>query len=293
MKRKKKKLEAFDVFVYIIATILVLIVLYPLILVLSNSVSDPGLVASGKVIFLPKGFNLDGYKAIFEDKDIMMGYGNTIFYTVFGTLINLLVTVPAGYALTKSTMPGGRFVTTLFLITMYFSGGMIPSFLVVKSLGLYNSRWALLILGAFSMYNCIICRSFFASFPKELEEAAEIDGCNPMGTFIRIVLPLSKALLGVMVLYFAVGHWNSYFNALIYIKDDSKQPLQIFLRRILILSQVPTDMEIPEELVESLMAREALLRYSTIVVSSLPLLIIYPFLQKYFDKGVMIGSVKG
>lgn len=293
MKRKKKKLEAFDVFVYIIATILVLIVLYPLILVLSNSVSDPGLVASGKVIFLPKGFNLDGYKAIFEDKDIMMGYGNTIFYTVFGTLINLLVTVPAGYALTKSTMPGGRFVTTLFLITMYFSGGMIPSFLVIKSLGLYNSRWALLILGAFSMYNCIICRSFFASFPKELEEAAEIDGCNPMGTFIRIVLPLSKALLGVMVLYFAVGHWNSYFNALIYIKDDSKQPLQIFLRRILILSQVPTDMEIPEELVESLMAREALLRYSTIVVSSLPLLIIYPFLQKYFDKGVMIGSVKG
>lgn len=293
MKKRKKKIEAFDIFVYTVAAFLVLIVLYPLILVLSNSVSDPGLVATGKVLLLPKGFNLEGYKAVFQDKNIMTGYANTIFYTVFGTIINLLVTVPAGYALAQNAMPGRKGITTLFMITMYFSGGMIPGFLLVSNLGLYNSRWALLILGAFSMYNCIICRSFFDSFPKELVEAAEIDGCNPLGTFVKIVLPLSKALLGVMVLYFAVGHWNSYFNAMIYIKDDAKQPLQIFLRRILVLSQMSQEMEISAEVAESLAAREALLRYSTIVVSSLPLLIVYPFLQKYFDKGVMIGSVKG
>ncbi len=293
MKKRRKKLEAFDIFVYTVTVFLVLIVLYPLILVVSNSVSDPGMVASGKVLLLPKGFNLEGYKAVFQDKNIMTGYANTIFYTVVGTIINLLVTVPAGYALTKTTLPGGKIFTTMFMITMYFSGGMIPGFLVASKLGLYNSRWALLLLGAFSMYNCIICRSFFAAFPQELEEAAEIDGCNAMGTFIKIVLPLSKALLGVMVLYFAVGHWNSFFNALIYIRDDAKQPLQVFLRRILILSQMSQEMEISAEMAESLAAREALLRYSTIVVSSLPLLIVYPFLQKYFDKGVMIGSVKG
>ena len=291
--KKRKKIEFFDIVVHIITAFLVVIVLYPLILVLSNSISDPGLVASGQVLLLPKGINFEGYKAIFQSKDIMTGYANTIFYTVFGTIINLLVTVPAGYALTKSTLPGKTFFVTLFMITMYFSGGMIPTFLLVQSLGLYNTRWVLLILGAFSTYNCIICRSFFSAMPKELEEAAEIDGCSPMGTFVKIVLPLSKALLGVMVLYFAVGHWNSYFNAMIYIKEDKMQPLQVFLRRILILAQSAIKMEGSEEFAQSMADREALLRYSTIVVSSLPLLIIYPFLQKYFDKGVMIGSVKG
>lgn len=293
MKRKKKKIEVFDVIVHIIAAFLMLVVLYPLILVLSNSVSDPGLVASGQVLLFPKGINLEGYKAVFQDKNIMTGYANTIFYTFFGTLINLLVTVPAGYALTKRTLPGGKIFMILYMITMYFSGGMIPTFLVVNSMGLYNTRWVLLILGAFSTYNCIICRSFFDSFPKELEEAAEIDGYSSMEIFVKIVLPLSKALLGVMVLYFAVGHWNSYFNALIYIRDDGMQPLQVFLRRILILAQTSQEMEMADDFVESMAAREALLRYSTIVVSSLPLLIVYPFLQKYFDKGVMIGSVKG
>ena len=291
--KKKKKISLFDVMVHIITAFLVLIVLYPLILVLSNSVSDPGLVASGQVLLFPKGLNLEGYKAVFRDKNIMTGYANTIFYTFFGTIINLLVTVPAGYALTKATLPGKNFFVMLFMITMYFSGGMIPTFLLVQSLGLYNTRWVLLILGAFSTYNCIICRSFFDSLPKELEESAEIDGCSPMRTFIKIVLPLSKALLGVMVLYFAVGHWNSYFNAMIYLREDRMQPLQVFLRRILILAQSALELEVSEEFAQSVADREALLRYSTIVVSSLPLLIIYPFLQKYFDKGVMIGSVKG
>lgn len=287
---KKKKIQIFDVAVHIISVFLLVIVLYPMILVVSNSLSDPGLVASGKVLFLPKGFNLNGYVEFFHDKNILIGYGNTLFYTVTGTIINLLVTVPAGYALTKKTLPGNGIFLTMFMIIMYFSGGMIPTFLVVNKLGLYNTRGILLILGAFSTYNCLICKSFFGAMPKDMEEAAEIDGCSPMKAFIQIILPLSKALLGVMTLYFAVGHWNSYFNALIYIRDDVKQPLQIFLRRILILAQqAATDSEGDLSVVE----REMLLRYSSIVVASLPLMIMYPFLQKYFDKGVMIGAVKG
>lgn len=290
---KRKKITLFDFVVYVISGILLLSVLYPLIVVVSSSFSDPALVATGKVVLLPKGINLEGYKAVFGNKDIMTGYANTIFYTVFGTIINLLVTVPAGYALTKKNVPGRNLVMTLFMITMYFSGGMIPTFLLVKGLGLYNTRWVLLILGAFSTYNCIICRSFFAAMPQELEEAAEIDGCNPLRSFVQIVLPLSKALMGVMVLYFGVAHWNAYFNAMIYIKEDAMQPLQVFLRRILILAQSAMNVEEGGEYAEAMADREALIRYAVIVVSSVPLLIIYPFLQKYFDKGVLIGSVKG
>ena len=290
---KRKKITLFDFVVYVISGILLLSVLYPLIVVVSSSFSDPALVATGKVVLLPKGINLEGYKAVFGNKDIMTGYSNTIFYTVFGTIINLLVTVPAGYALTKKNVPGRNLVMTLFMITMYFSGGMIPTFLLVKGLGLYNTRWVLLILGAFSTYNCIICRSFFAAMPQELEEAAEIDGCNPLRSFVQIVLPLSKALMGVMVLYFGVAHWNAYFNAMIYIKEDAMQPLQVFLRRILILAQSAMNVEEGGEYAEAMADREALIRYAVIVVSSVPLLIIYPFLQKYFDKGVLIGSVKG
>lgn len=290
---RKKRIQAFDVIVHVISILLLFIVVYPMLLVISNSFSDPGLVSSGKVLFLPKGFNVNGYVEFFKDKNILAGYANSFFYTFFGTCINLLVTVPAGYALTKKTLPGNSFFMTMFMIIMYFSGGMIPLFLVVNKLGFYNTRWALLILGAFNTYNCIICKSFFGAMPKDLEEAAEIDGCSPMRTFIQIILPLSKALLGVMVLYFGVAHWNSYFNAMIYIKDDAKQPLQVFLRRILILAQTAADSEMGAEVDLSVLDREILLRYSSIVVSSLPLLIIYPFLQKYFDKGVLIGSVKG
>lgn len=290
---KRKKVSVFDVIVHIMAVLLFVIVAYPLILVLSCSISNPTLVATGKVWLLPKGINFDGYRKLLENPNILTGYSNTLFYTVVGTMVNLLVTVPAGYVLTKKTVPGNKLFMTLFMITMYFSGGMIPTFLLVNSLGLYNTRLVLLILGAFSTYNCIICRSFFSSLPKELEESAEIDGCCPIGIFVKIVLPLSKALLGVMVLYFAVGHWNSYFNAMIYINDDAKQPLQVFLRRILILAQIAAESEQEAEYAQSMADLEALIRYAVIVVSSLPLLIIYPFLQKYFDKGVLIGSVKG
>ena len=290
---KKKKIEFFDIVVFLISLILMIIVLYPLILVISNSVSKPAYVSTGQVLLLPKGFTLDGYKAIFQDDSIMVGYANTIFYTVLGTIINLIVTLPAGYALTKKTLPGNNFIMGMFMFTMYFSGGLIPTFLVVNKLGLYNSRIALLVIGAFNVYNCIICRSFFNGIPKELEEASEIDGCSPIGTFLRIVMPISKALVGVMVLYFGVAHWNAYFNAMIYLKDTDKQPLQLVLRRILILAQQASKLELEGDYAMSVMEREALIRYSIIVVSALPLMIIYPFLQKYFDKGVLIGSVKG
>lgn len=288
---KKKKIQLFDVIIHVITAFLLILVMYPVFLVISNSFSEPGLVATGKVLFLPKGFNLDGYVEFFKDKNILIGYGNTIFYTVVGTMIDLVVTVPAGYAISKSSLPGKNFIIMMFMFIMYFSGGMIPTFLVVSKIGLYNSRWTLLLLGAFSTYNCIICKSFFEAIPKDLEEAAQLDGCSPMRTFLQVVLPISKALLGVMVLYFGVSHWNSYFNALIYIKDDVKQPLQIFLRRLLVLAQ-QAETDVTGEFDEAMIFREALLRYSSIVVSSLPLMVIYPFLQRYFDKGVLIGAVK-
>lgn len=279
--------------VYTIAIFLILIVGYPLILVLSNSVSSPEMVATGQVLLFPKGFTLEGYKAVFSDSSILTGYANTIFYTVTKTLLSLIITLPAGYALTKNTMPGRKFFMTMFMITMYFSGGLIPTFLQVQKYGLYNTRLAIILLGAFSVYNCIICRSFFSSIPHELEEAAEIDGCSPMRTFFQIILPLSKPLLGVMVLYVAVAQWNSYMDCLIYIQDDFKQSLQVVLRRILVLAQSASLMEDAGEYAAAMADREALLRYSAMVVSSVPLLVVYPFLQKYFDKGVMIGSVKG
>jgi putative aldouronate transport system permease protein len=278
-----------------VVILLLAMVLYPIVYVISCSVSSPDLVASGKILFFPRGVNLTGYRRVFQDPAIMSGYANTLFYTVAGTAINLAVTVPAGYAMAKKGLPGGRVITLLFLFTMYFSGGMVPLFMLVKNLRLYNTRWALLLMGAFSMYNCIICRSFFASVPRELTEAAEIDGCTPIRAFAQVVLPVSQALLGVMTLYFAVGHWNGYFNALMYTSDQTIQPLQLVLRKILVLEQEQSAMmqaASDEYLAEQSKLRE-LIKYSVIVVSSLPVMVLYPFLQRYFVKGVMIGSVKG
>ena len=285
----------FGAVVFVIVTLLMLIVLYPLIYVLSCSVSSPTAVGAGEVVLLPKGFTLMGYKRVFQEPDILLGYKNTLFYTLIGTAINLFVTVPAGYMLSKKDVPGRNLFMFLFMFTMYFSGGMIPSFLLVKSLHLYDTRAVLVILGAFSTYNCIICRTFFAALPHELEEAAAIDGCSTVRTFVQIVLPLSQALLGVMVLYFAVGHWNSYFNAMIYVNNEKYKPLQLILRRILILEQASSNMMEgggDEYAAEQFKLKE-LIKYSVIVVSSLPVLVLYPFLQKYFAQGVMIGSIKG
>lgn len=291
--KKLKKLTMFDVVMYIIALFLILIVGYPLIIVLSNSFSSPDMVATGQVLLFPKGFTLEGYKAVFSNKDILTGYANTIFYTVAKTALSLAITLPAGYALSKRNLPGWGIFMGMFMVTMYFSGGLIPTYLQVQKYGLYNTRAAIVILGAFSAYNCIICRSFFSSMPHELEEAAQIDGCSPLKAFIRVVLPLSKPLIGVMVLFVAVGQWNSYMDCLIYIQDTAKQSLQVVLRRILVLAQNAALMDDSSEYAAAMADREALLRYAAMVVSSVPLLVVYPFLQKNFEKGIMIGSVKG
>ena len=298
MLSKRETLEdrIFITILFVILFIAVAIVLYPLIYMLSCSVSTPQYIGSGAVWLFPKGLNIIGYQRVFQDPAIMTGYANTLFYATAGTAINIVVTVPAGYSLSKATLPGRKFFTLFFLFIMYFSGGMIPSFLLIKNLGLYNTRIVLIVLGAFSAYNCIICRTFFASIPQELEDAAAIDGCSPMRSFIQIALPISQALLGVMTLYFIVGHWNSYFSAMMYTIDQKYAPLQLILRRILILEQASTEMlaeSTDSEYMMELSKVRELIKYAVIVVSSLPLLIIYPFLQKYFVKGVLIGSVKG
>lgn len=278
-----------------------LIELYPIIYVVSCSFSDPDAVNAGKVLLMPVGFTLEGYKRVFEYRDIWVGYGNTIFYTVVGTIINLLVTLPCAYALSRKNVAGSKFIMIFFMVTMYIGGGLIPGYLNVKSFGLLNTRAVMVILGALSVYNMIVARTFFSgSIPYEITEAARIDGCDEFSTFLKIVMPLSKAIVGVMVLYYGIGHWNSYFSAMIYLDDREKFPLQIFLREILLQSKMLQDtVADPSASVEEIMyleqlARSAdLIKYCVIIVSTLPMMIIYPNLQKYFEKGVMVGSVKG
>ncbi len=291
--------RAFDIANLFAMTVLMLIVLYPLVYIVSCSLSDPDLVNTGKVWLYPRGFTLEGYRRVFQDKEILIGYRNTIFYTVAGTIVNLFLTLTAAFSLSKSDLPGRRWLMLFCTFTMYFSGGMIPSYLLMKNLHLLNTYWILLINGAISTTNLIISRTFFQNgVPREIEEAAEIDGCSPIRIFITIVLPLSKALLGVMALYYGVAHWNSYFSAMIYITDRTKYPLQLVLREILVENQTKAAMMaagdgVDELLLDAQVKAASLVRFSVIIVSSLPVLIIYPFLQKYFDKGVMIGSVKG
>lgn len=287
--------KLFGIINFTIVNIILIIVIFPLIHVVSCSISSPDLVSRGQVILIPRGLTFEGYLRIFREDDLLIGYGNTIMYTVLGTLLNLFLTLPTGYALSKKEMPGRNIFMTYFIITMYFSGGLIPTFLLVKSLGLFNTRTVLILLGGVSVYNVIICRTFFAGIPKELEDAAIIDGCSTYRTFLQIVLPLSKALIGVMVLYYGVGHWNSYFTAMIYVMDNNKKPLQLFLRKILIIEQMNVQMtgEFGEDVSKAALQLKELLKYAVIIVASLPVLVLYPFLQKYFDKGVLIGSIKG
>ena len=281
---------------YVLLALALVIVIYPLVYVVSASVSSPDTVYSGEVILLPKQVTISGYRRVFQDDSIMTGYANTLFYTVVGTLIDMVVTVPCGFALAQRKVPGKNIFMGIFMFTMYFGGGMIPTFLLIKNLGLYNTRAVLLILGAFNCYNCIICRTFFSSIPAEMGEAAAIDGCSPMRYFLQIVLPISQALLGVMVLYFAVEQWNSYFNAMMYIYDQNKRPLQLVLRTILVEAITQSSMvngSFDQENADEMYKIAQQIKFAVIVVSSLPVLILYPFLQKYFVKGVMIGSVKG
>lgn len=283
----------FDGCVNLIAAVVVLIVLIPLLFVLAASFSDPDLVIRGEVLLIPKGFTLKAYTMVFENEDIWRGFRNTCFYTAAGTGISVILTILAAYPLSKKEMPGRNIFMMLILFTMYFSGGMIPTYLVVKDLGMYDTVWALLIPAAISTYNLIVAKTFFEnSIPSEVYESARLDGCNNVAMLPKIVLPLSKAILAVLVLYYAVGIWNAYFDALIYLRNTDLHPLQIVLRNILLLGQTEQMGTNDVGMAEKIKMAEAI-KYSAIVVSSIPMLLLYPFVQKYFVKGVMIGAVKG
>ena len=291
--------KIFLIFVYVFLAISLLIVLYPLIYIVSASISNPHLVNSGEMWLLPKGVTFEGYRTLLGNSSIWRGYLNTIYYTVLGTSINLLVTLPCAYALSREDFYGRRAFTNFMLVTMFLSGGLIPSYLLIRSLGMLKTVWALVIPGAVSVYNVVVTRTFFQStIPREMEEAAIVDGCSDFRLFMQIVLPLSTPIIAVMALFYGVGHWNSFFNALIYLSDRSMYPLQMILREILILQDMSSNTvsNVTSEMANMLYSKQQLaqvIKYGVMIVSSLPVIIVYPFLQKYFVKGMMVGSIKG
>lgn len=278
-------------------TFLVLIVVYPLIYVLSASISDPVAVNSGRMWLYPMDITFEGFERVFRDDEIWRGYRNTVFITALGTAIHLAVLLPCAYALSRSDLAGRQFFLILFLFTMFFNGGLIPTFLVVKQLGLVDTVFALVVPNAVGMWAIIVARTFFqTTIPKELQEASQMDGCTDFGLFFRIVLPLSAPIVAVMALFNAVGHWNQYFNALIYLNNRDIFPLQLILREILVQQQMSAQMMMTGDDLELIVeqARIAdIIKYAVMIVSSLPLLVAYPFVQKYFVQGVLVGSVKG
>ena len=286
--------KVFNVTITIITFIFIILCAYPLIYVVSASFSDPMDIFAGKVWLLPSSPTLKGYKTVFDYPDVWTGYGNSVFYTVFGTLINVFMTILAAYPLSRKDLKYRKPIIMLFTFTMLFNAGMIPNYLLIRDLHLLNTRWALLIPGAISVYNMIIVRTFFMSnIPDELLESARLDGCSDFRFLLNIVLPLSGAVIAVITLYYAVGHWNQYFNAVLYLTDKNTYPLQVFLRNILLENSI-NDLSAGSVVNESERTYlNELLKYSLIVVASAPLLAVYPFIQKYFVKGVMIGAVKG
>lgn len=288
--------KIFDAVNLCIMLILLILFMWPLWFVVIASVSDPNSVLLGKVLIWPKGFTLDSYKALAEHKEIWIGYGNTIIYTVVGTIINMILTVCAAYPLSRKDFVLRNFFMLMFMITMYFGGGLIPTYLVVNKLGLLDTRWAMIIPGAVSIYNVIITRSYYLnSIPASLYEAATLDGANSAQYLTRIVIPLSKPVLSVVALYYAVGHWNDYYTALLYIYDENLRPLQTILRDLLLTTQLQLiDMAgMDAAAVERQMQVAQTMKYSAIIVAMIPILCIYPMIQKHFVKGVMIGSIKG
>lgn len=295
---KSLKLSKSDtLFIWINESILVLsflLVAYPLIYIISSSFSAPHAVISGKVFLWPVDFSLEGYIAIFKHKRIISGYGNTLFYTLFGTFINVILTILAAYPLSRKRFIGRNALMFLFTFTMIFHGGLIPTYLMVQQLGMVNTRWALLIPNAIGVWNVIITRTYFQNtIRNELMEAAQLDGCNHFRFLLNIVLPLSKAITAVLVLFYAVSHWNSFFDSFIYLSREELYPLQIILRDILVMNSIdPSMIEEPETMVAK-QGMADLLRYSLIIAASLPVWCVYPIIQKHFVKGVMIGAIKG
>ena len=291
--RRQRKDVVFDVILYTICALLLIVILYPLWFIIIASFSDPSAVAGGHVWLWPVGFTLEGYQELLRQPQVWLGYRNTIAYTVVGTLIGLMVNIPAAYALSRKDLWGRKGLMGLYVFTMFFSGGLIPIFLTVQQAGLYNTFWVLVLPFSVSAYNIIVARTFFeTSLPPDLWDAAQIDGCGNLRFFFTMALPLSKAVISVIALWTAVDQWNSYFNALIYIRDENLYPLQLIMRNILITNQNFAALGTGEAAMIA-MRRANLVRYAMIIVATVPIMCVYPFIQKYFDQGVMIGAVKG
>lgn len=299
--KKHTSVEGFDVVNLLLLLFLTFLVVYPIYYTVIASFSDHTAVATGRISLLPVGFQTTAYEAVFKNTEIWLGYLNTILYTVGGTAFNLFLTIPTAYAMSKKRMFGHSVLSWYFLITMYFGGGMIPTYLLYKSLNLVNNPLIMVISGGISVYNMIVTRTYYQnSIPESLYEAGRIDGSSEIGMFFKIALPLSLPIVAVMCLYYAVGHWNGYFTALIYLTKTRYQPLALVLRRILIMNQAALDEAVNADLDPYLIANAAaranlvvVMKYALVIIASLPMLILYPFIQKYFVKGVMIGSVKG
>ena len=283
---------AFNIFLYALSGIILLAIAYPLYFIIIASFSNPSEVANGNVWLWPSQFTLDGYKVLRYD-DIWTGYLNTILYTLVGTLIGLFVNISAAYALSRRDLVGRRLITFFFIFTMFFNGGLIPTYFTIRDFHLYDTFWVMVLPFSVAVYNMIVARTFFdSSLPKELLDAAQIDGCGNLRFFFSIALPLSKAVIAVIALYIAVAQWNSYFNALVYIRSENLKPLQLVVRNILITNQSLVGAG------DGLAAQEAmrlsnLMKYAVIIITTVPIMCVYPFVQKYFSQGVMIGAIKG
>ncbi|AYB42930.1 carbohydrate ABC transporter membrane protein 2, CUT1 family [Paenibacillus sp. cl141a] len=284
----------FNVINYTILILVTIIVMYPLLFVLSASFSDPQAVLRGEMLLWPKGVNLNSYAKIFQNQDIISGFTNTLVYTSLGTFINLTMTILAAYPLSRKDFVGRNAIMALLVFTMFFSGGLIPTYLLIKNLGMLNTLWVMIIPNAVSIWNIIIMRTFFQqSIPGELQEAATIDGCSNIKILTRIILPLSMPIIAVTILFYAVGHWNAFFNALLYLSDKDKFPLQLILREILIQGQTNDMVKMSTESAIKQQREVEGIKYAVLVVANIPVLALYPFLQRYFVKGVMIGAIKG
>jgi len=284
--------RVFDIVNGIIMALVCVVIFYPLYYVVLASMTDPKIVNTGRLLFYPESFYTAGYAKAMEYPALLSGYQNTVLYTVMSVVFSVSVTVPAAYALSRIDLVGRRVLIFLFTFTMFFSGGLIPMFLTIKMLGIYNTAWALVLPAGVSVYNLIVCRSFFdTSIPLELLEASKLDGCSDFGFFFKIAIPLSSTIIAVMVLFYATSMWNTFFNALMFIQDDSKMPLQVVLRNLVLSNQLSQGSSASE-----LAERQKIidqLKYVIITLSALPLIIVYPFVQKYFAAGVTIGAVKG
>ena len=298
IRKGRDPITFFDVIVTVVVLLITILTIYPLYFVVIASFSSPTEVASGNTLLWFKGFTLDHYKYVFQEKALWVGYRNTIIYTVLGTLYNLVMTIPAAYVLSKKHLPFRGVISWYFFITMYIGGGIIPQYFLIKNLGLLDNPLALVVGTGVSCSNLIITRQYFqSSIPQDIYDAAYIDGASDWHAFYKIALPLAKPILAVMTLYYGVTRWNSYYNALLFIRSDSYKPLQLVLREILINNQISVmDMAGSGEDIAYMLERAQVaegMKYAIVFIASAPLLIIYPFLQKYFTKGIMMGSVKG